>query len=64
MNLVAACGVCNLTKADRAPEEAGIPLYAPHLPSRFEYFLLEGRRIRCDVHDWLVARLPKGSRLS
>lgn len=65
MNLVAACGVCNLAKADRTPEEAGMPLlYAPYRPSRFEDFLLEGRRIRCDVHDWLVARLPKGSRLS
>jgi hypothetical protein len=26
-------------------------------------FLLEGRRIRGDVHEWLAARLPKHSRL-
>ena len=36
----------------------------PYVPSRFEDFLLEGRNIRADVHEWLVARPPKGSRLS
>ena len=65
MNLVTACGVCNRRKADRTPEEAGMPLvYLPYVPSRFESFLLEGRHIRADVHEWLAARLPKGSRLS
>lgn len=65
MNLVSACGHCNGRKADRTPEEAGMPLlYLPYVPSRFEDFLLEGRRIRADVHEWLAARLPKGSRLS
>jgi hypothetical protein len=65
MNLVSACGPCNGRKADRTPEEAGMPLvYLPYVPSRFEDFLLEGRHIRADVHDWLAARLPKGSRLS
>lgn len=65
MNLVTACGVCNGRKADRTPEEAGMPLvYLPYVPSRFEDFLLEGRHIRADVHEWLAARLPKGSRLS
>ena len=65
MNLVTACGTCNGRKADRTPEEAGMPLvYLPYVPSRFEDFLLEGRHIRADVHEWLAARLPKGSRLS
>lgn len=65
MNLVAACGLCNLRKANRTPEEARMPLlYLPYVPSRFENFLLEGRRIRGDVHAWLAARLPRGSRLS
>lgn len=65
MNLVAACGPCNGRKADRTPEEAGMPLlYLPYVPSRFEAFLLDGRHIRADVHEWLAARLPKGSRLS
>jgi hypothetical protein len=65
MNLVTACAACNGRKADRTPEEAGMPLvYLPYVPSRFEDFLLEGRHIRADVHEWLAARLPKGSRLS
>jgi hypothetical protein len=65
MNLVAACGPCNARKAARTPEEAGMRLlYLPYVPSRFEDFLLAGRVIRADVHDWLAARLPKGSRLN
>lgn len=64
MNLVAACAACNGAKADRTPEEARMPLlYLPYVPSRFESFLLDGRAIRADVHQWLAARLPKGSRL-
>jgi hypothetical protein len=63
-NLVSACAVCNNRKAARTPEEAGMPLvYLPYVPSRFENFLLEGRNIRADVHEWLARRLPKGSRL-
>lgn len=63
MNLVSACGPCNLAKADRTPEEAGMPLvYLPYVPSRFEQFLLEGRHVRADVHEWLAARLPRHSR--
>lgn len=64
MNLVTACAACNARKANRTPEEAGMPLlYLPYVPTRFESFLLEGRRIRADVHEWLAARLPKHSRL-
>ena len=40
------------------------PAYLPYVPSRFEDFLLEGRNVRTDVHEWLAACLPKGSRLS
>ena len=65
MNLVSACPLCNRIKADRTPEEARMPLlYLPYVPSRFEAFLLEGRHIRADVHQWLASRLPKGSRLN
>ena len=65
MNLVTACACCNGRKAARTPEEARMPLvYLPYVPSRFEDFLLAGRDIRADVHDWLAARLPKASRLN
>jgi len=65
MNLVSACASCNARKADRSPEQAKMPLvYLPYVPNRFEDFLLAGRNIRADVHEWLAARLPKNSRLS
>jgi hypothetical protein len=65
MNLVAACAACNGRKAARTPEEARMPLlFLPYVPNRFEDFLLAGRNIRADVHEWLAARLAKGSRQS
>lgn len=65
MNLVAACAACNGRKAARTPEEAHMPLlFLPYVPNRFEDFLLAGRNVRADVHQWLAARLAKGSRLS
>lgn len=61
---VAACGPCNWRKADRTPDEAGMPLlFLPYVPSLFERMLLQGRNVRADVHEWLAARLPRGSRL-
>lgn len=63
-NLCASCPSCNARKRDRTPEEAGMPLlYVPYVPSRFEDFLLQGRNIRADVHEWLASRLPPHSRL-
>jgi hypothetical protein len=38
-------------------------VYLPYMPSCYENFLLEGRNIRADVHEWLARRLAKGSRL-
>ncbi|MBT2332316.1 HNH endonuclease [Variovorax paradoxus] len=65
MNCVSACRACNSLKAARTPEEAGMKLvYLPYVPSRWEDFLLEGRNVRADVHEWLTSRLPKGSRLN
>lgn len=65
LNIVCSCSTCNALKSSKTPEEAGMPLvYLPYVPSRFEAFLLDGRTIRADVHEWLAARLPKGSRLN
>lgn len=64
MNLVAACAYDNSRKANRTPEEAGMPLlYLPYVPTKYEDFLLRGRNTRADVHEWLASKLPKGSRL-
>ncbi len=64
MNLVTADRWCNSRKANLTPEEARMPLlYLPYVPNRFEDFILAGRNIRADVHEWLASRLPKHSRL-
>ena len=63
-SVVSACRGCNNLKADRFPHEAGMTLlYAPYVPSLYEDFILSSRHIRVDVMEWLLARVPKGSRL-
>jgi len=64
-NLCSSCPGCNARKRARTPEEAGMKLlYVPYVPSRYEDFILQGRNVRADVHEWLAARLPRNSRLS
>jgi hypothetical protein len=63
LNVVAACRGCNGRKADRTPEQAHMPLlFAPYAPSVFEGFLLAGRHIRGDAHDYLASRVGRSSR--
>lgn len=63
LNTISACRTCNGFKACRRPEEAGMELlFAPYLPTIFESFLLKGRNVRGDVHDWLASRVGKHSR--
>jgi hypothetical protein len=63
LNVVAACKPCNGRKACRTPEQARMRLlFAPHAPSVFEGFLLAGRSISGDVHDWLISRVGSNSR--
>ena len=41
-NLVSACAACNGRKADRTPEEAGMPLvYLPYVPSPTGYVVAD-----------------------
>lgn len=64
MNTVSACKTCNHRKGDRTPEEAGMPLiYVPYVPTIAEKFILKGRNILVDQMDWLMAKVPKTSRL-
>lgn len=64
MNVVTACRACNHRKSDRTPEQANMPLlYAPYVPSLWEDFILRNRRILADQMEFLMAHLPKGSRL-
>ena len=64
MNVVTACRSCNHRKGNRTPESAGLPLlYTPYVPSLWEDFILRNRRILADQMGFLVAHLPRHSRL-
>ena len=64
MNVVTACRSCNTLKGGRTPEAAHMPLiYAPYVPNRHEHLILQNRRILQDQMEYLMARVPKHSRL-
>ncbi|KAF1046547.1 HNH endonuclease [Xylophilus sp.] len=64
MNVVTACRACNHRKSHRTPEQAGMPLlYAPYVPSLWEDFILRNRRILADQMEFLMAHVPRNSRL-
>ena len=63
-NLVSACRACNQRKGNRTPEQAGMPLlYVPYVPNRHEHFILRNRRILADQMEFLLAGVPRTSRL-
>jgi len=63
-NLVSACKACNLRKGNRTPEQARMPLlYVPYVPNLHEAFILRNRRILADQMEFLMAGVPKHSRL-
>ncbi|MNR71697.1 HNH endonuclease [compost metagenome] len=63
-NLVSSCHTCNQRKGCRTPEQASMSLlYLPYRPSRFEYLILANHRVLACQMDWLMARVPKHSRL-
>ena len=65
MNVVTACRSCNHHKGSRLPHEANMSLlYAPCIPSLWEDFILRNRRILVDQMEFLMAHLPRGSRLT
>jgi hypothetical protein len=64
MNIVTACRSCNTLKGGRTPETARMPLlYAPYVPNRYEHLILQNRRILHDQMEYLMARVPRHSRL-
>ena len=63
-NAVTACRGCNTHKANRTPEQASMPLlYVPYVPNRHEHFILRNRYILADQMEYLLAGVPKTSRL-
>ena len=64
MNSVTACRPCNTRKGNRAPEQANMPLiYVPYVPNRHEHFILRNRRILADQMEYLLAGVPRTSRM-
>ena len=55
---------CNGRKGNRMPEEARMSLlYLPYVPSLHEDMILRGRRILADQMEFLLASVPRSSRL-
>ncbi len=64
MNCITACRACNGRKGNRMPEEAHMSLlYLPYVPSLHEDMILRGRRILADQMEFLLASVPRNSRL-
>lgn len=64
MNVVTACRPCNNKKDNRLLNECGMELlYLPYVPSKIEALILQNRNIRGDQMEFLLAHLPKNSRL-
>jgi len=63
-NTVTACRSCNIRKGGLTPEQAHMPLlYVPYVPNRHEHFILRNRRILSDQMEYLLAGVPRNSRL-
>ena len=64
MNCITACRPCNGRKGNRLTQELGMELlYLPYVPSLHEDMILRGRRILADQMAFLLASVPRHSRL-
>ena len=64
MNLVTSCRKCNAKKGDRLLKEVGMELiYLPYVPCHYENLILQSRTILADQMDYLMAGLPRNSRV-
>jgi 5-methylcytosine-specific restriction endonuclease McrA len=64
MNCITACKSCNGRKGNRLLHEAGMELlFLPYIPSLHEDMILRGRRILVDQMEFLLASVPRHSRL-
>ncbi len=64
MNVITACSSCNKRKDNMTPEEAGMELlFAPYIPNKAEWLILQNRNILADQMEFLLAQVPPESRL-
>lgn len=63
-NVVTACKRCNQHKDNRTLDEAGMELlYVPYEPNHYESLILQNRHILSDQMEYLMAGVPKHSRI-
>jgi 5-methylcytosine-specific restriction endonuclease McrA len=64
MNVVTSCRDCNSEKGHKSLKEARMELlYLPYVPSHFENMILQNRNILADQMEYLIAGVPKHSRI-
>jgi len=64
VNCVTACKRCNHYKGDRLLKDAGMELlYVPYAPTVHERILLQNRKVLADQMEFLMASIPKTSRV-
>lgn len=63
MNCVTACRDCNNAKGSKLVHHFRPLVFVPYTPCRYEHFILSGRNVLADQHDYLAAKLPRHSRL-
>lgn len=64
MNVVTACKECNSKKGNKTLKEAGLELlYVPYVPNHYENMILQNRTILADQMEYLMAGVPKHSRI-
>lgn len=64
MNVVTACRDCNSKKGSLTLKESGLELlYLPYVPSHHENMILQNRNILADQMEYLMAGVPKHSRV-
>lgn len=64
MNVVTACKECNSKKGHKTLKEARMELlYVPYEPNHYENMILQNRTILADQMDYLLAGVPKHSRI-
>ena len=64
MNVVTACKECNSKKGHKTLKEARMELlYVPYEPNHYENMILQNRTILADQMEYLIAGVPKHSRI-
>jgi 5-methylcytosine-specific restriction endonuclease McrA len=64
MNVVTACKECNSKKGHKTLKEARMELlYVPYEPNHYENMILQQRTILADQMEYLMAGVPKHSRI-